>query len=46
MLTLGLVLLPFSSTLAVKLIAIGVLSAGSGDVESTTSALLPLTRSR
>lgn len=46
MLTLGLALLPFSSTLAVMLIALGVLSAGNGAVTPTTSALLSLTSSR
>lgn len=46
MLTLGLALLPFSSTLAVMLIALGILSAGNGAVTPTTSALLSLTSPR
>jgi len=46
MLTLGLVLLPFSSTLAVMLIALGILSAGNGAVTPTVSALLSLTSPR
>ncbi len=46
MLTSGLALLPFSSTLAVMLIALGILSAGNGAVTPTTSALLSLTSPR
>ncbi len=43
MLALGLALLPLSSTLAVMLIALGILSAGNGAVTPTVSALLSLT---
>jgi multidrug resistance protein len=43
MLTIGLALLPFSSTLAFMLLALGILSAGNGAVTPTTSALLSLT---
>ncbi len=46
MLTLGLALLPFSSTLAFMLVALGILSAGNGAVTPTTSALLSLTSPR
>ncbi|MGZ3623481.1 MAG: MFS transporter [Ktedonobacteraceae bacterium] len=46
MLALGLALLPLSSTLAVMLIALGILSAGNGAVTPTVSALLSLTSPR
>ena len=46
MLALGLALLPLSSTLAVMLIALGILSAGNGAVTPTASALLSLTSPR
>ena len=46
MLTLGLALLPFSTTLAFMLVALGILSAGNGAVTPTTSALLSLTSPR
>jgi len=46
MLSIGLALLPFSSTLAFMLVALGILSAGNGAVTPTTSALLSLTSSR
>jgi len=46
MLSIGLALLPFSSTLAFMLVALGILSAGNGAVTPTSSALLSLTSSR
>jgi len=46
MLSIGLALLPFSSTLAFMLVALGILSAGNGAVTPTTSALLSLTSTR
>ena len=46
MLAIGLALLPFSTTLAFMLVALGILSAGNGAVTPTTSALLSLTSSR
>ncbi|HLZ20613.1 MAG TPA: MFS transporter [Ktedonobacterales bacterium] len=42
MLAVGLLLLPFSSTLAVLLVALAILSAGDGMVTPTNSALLSL----
>ena len=46
LLAVGLALLPFSTTLAVMLVALGILSAGNGAVTPTTSALLSLTSPR
>ncbi len=46
MLALGLAFLPLSSTLAVMLISLGILSAGNGAVTPTVSALLSLTSPR
>jgi MFS transporter, DHA1 family, tetracycline resistance protein len=46
MLAAGLVLLPWSTSLAFMLVALGILSAGNGAVTPTTSALLSLASPR
>jgi multidrug resistance protein len=46
LLAVGLALLPFSTTLAFMLVALGILSVGNGAVTPTTSALLSLTSPR
>ena len=46
MLTVGLALLPWSTSLAIMLIALGILSAGDGAVTPTASALLSLASPR
>jgi multidrug resistance protein len=46
MLAIGLALLPWSTSLALMLVALGILSVGDGAVTPTTSALLSLTSPR